>query len=275
MEETVKKRGRKKKEVAIQPENNESIENLDTPKEVSENVVTERKKRGRKKKWETATFKNNYVEKTEDNFFFKDHNDESASDLNFTHSLTFGNLFIKVQDKESYEPLDIKNFFKEDKKSCNIVVSSDEEDTCDEVKKDKPKHIKFYRNINCDETKIKHVQNNIRCYNCHHNFENLPFYLPIDYSPEYKRYKIFGNFCSPNCVKSYCINNSRFSDKSYLVGQFYRALFGQNFKIECAPSILTLKEYGGDKSIEEYRRLSYTNSRYTLNNINTKIINIS
>ena len=135
------------------------------------------------------------------------------------------------------------------------------------------KNVKHY-NRGVDITKTKQSISDVRCYNCHHTFKSIPFYLPIDYCSKLQRYKLFGNFCSPNCVKSYCISNKTFENKSYLVGQFYRALFGQDFRIKCAPSIFSLKEYGGDKSIEEFRKSSYANSRYTMNNINTKIINI-
>ena len=258
MEETVKKRGRKKKE----------------PQEVKCVVLEEqvKKKRGRKKKWETTTFKNNYIEdnQDEDTFNFED---AFAIEEDYSSSaLSFGNLCIHVHDKEKEENTDISDFFTEHNKDCNIILSSDEEDTCDIVKEN-VKNLKHY-NKGTDVTKAKSSVNDVRCYNCHHTFKNVPFYLPIDYCPKLQRYKLFGNFCSPNCVKSYCINNKSFENKSYLVGQFYRALFGQDFRIKCAPNILILKEYGGDKSIEEFRKLSYTNSRYTMNNINTKIITI-
>lgn len=262
MEEIQKKRGRKKKET------NEVSIVIEPVEEVT------KKKRGRKKKWETTTFKNNYIheEKNENQNAIFDAN-KQLNDNYSTNSLSFGNLCIQVHDKEKEDITSISDFFKPCQKECDIVISSDEEDTCDIVK-DTPKFLKHY-NMNMDVTQKKQNINNIRCYNCHHTFNSTPFYLPIDYCPKLKRYKLFGNYCSPNCVKSYCLNNKIFENKSYLVGQFYRSLFGQNFRIQCAPSIYTLKEYGGNKSIEEFRKLSYTNSRYTMNNINTKIINLS
>jgi hypothetical protein len=260
MEENVKKRGRKKKIVS------------DVTPVVSEEVV--KKKRGRKKKWETTTFKNNYIHENQDDEGFFENSDEIQEDYS-SSALSFGNLCIQVHDKEKEEDVDISDFFTEHNKECNIVLSSDEEDTCEVVKENVKnlKNVKHY-NRGTDITKTKQNTNEIRCYNCHHTFNIIPFYLPIDYCAKLHRYKLFGNFCSPNCVKSYSISNKNFEQKSYLVGQFYRTLFGQDFRIKCAPSIFTLKEYGGDKSIEEFRKLSYTNSRYTMNNINTKIINI-
>jgi|TARA_B110001450_G_scaffold42652_1_gene38909 hypothetical protein len=261
MEETVKKRGRKKKEIIT-----ESV-----PDENKEEPI--KKKRGRKKKWETTIFKNNYINDREvDDISFND--TEEIKDDYSTNALSFGNLCIQVHDKEKEEEtVNISDFFTEHNKDCNILVSSDEEDTCDVINEN-IKSVKHY-NRGVDVTKSKQEITDVRCYNCHHNFECIPFYLPIDYCSKLKRYKLFGNFCSPNCVKSYCLNNKIFENKSYLVGQFYRALFGQSFRFGCAPSIYTLKEYGGDKTIEQFRKLSYTNSRYTLKNINTKVINIS
>ena len=49
---------------------------------------------------------------------------------------------------------------------------------------------------------------NTRCYNCHHNFKNSPYFLPIDYCEQTKRFKITGNFCSPNCIKRYALINN-------------------------------------------------------------------
>mgnify|MGYP006117889791 FL=1 len=260
MEEVVKKRGRKKKETS----------NIEVDPDIHPDIPIEppKKKRGRKKKWETTAFKNNYVlDKDAPHPAF----DSNEIDENYsTNALSFGNLCIQVHDREREENIDIADFFTDQNKDCNIILSSDEEDTCDN-KKENFKSLKHY-NKGLDVTKTKQTNNEIRCYNCHHGFNCIPFYLPINYCSKLQRYKLFGNFCSPNCVKSYCLNNKTFENKSYLVGQFYRALFGQAFKIKCAPSILILKEYGGDKSIEEFRKLSYTNSRYTMNNINTKVI---
>lgn len=258
MDETIKKRGRKKKDICAP---------------VTESAPPEepvRKKRGRKKKWETTTFKNNYIQDKDYDELVYDN--EAIQDDYSTNALSFGNLCIQVHDKEKEENVNITDFFKEDPKDCDILLSSDEEDTCDYVKENIKTIKHYYNGINV--TKNMQNINEIRCYNCHHSFSCIPFYLPINYCPTLHRYKLFGNFCSPNCVKSFCLNNKIFANKSYLVGQFYRALFGQGFKIKCAPSIFTLKEYGGDKTIEEFRQLFYINSRYTMNNVNTKIIAI-
>lgn len=111
-----------------------------------------------------------------------------------------------------------------------------------------------------------------RCYNCHHNFNNKPFFLPINYDEQLQRFKVTGNYCSPNCVKSYAIKNNFNGQKLFLIGHMYRKLFGANYCIKPAPPIQTLKEYGGFLTIEQYRENFDNNKIYCLKNICSKVI---
>lgn len=256
MEEQVKRRGRKKAIINVE----------ENPANVEEPV---KKKRGRKKKWETTPFKNNYNLDGSESVTFEESDNFNDESYNI-NALNFGNLCIKVHDKDSEQNVSLHNYFVSNKDSCDIYLSDDEEDTCN-IKKNYSKELKLYSN-NVDNTENKLKTTDIRCFNCHYNFNNSPFFLPFDYSSKLDRYKLYGNFCSPNCVKSYALSNKIFEHKSYLVGQFYRRLFGSDFKIHTSPSIYNLKEYGGKMSIEEFRKSSYTNSRYTLCNINSKVV---
>ncbi len=261
MEETIKRRGRKK---IIQ----------DNAEIVPEQEEVVKKKRGRKKKWETTTFRNNYSTEGNEKVTFKEAGVIDREKYT-TNALNFGNLCIKVHDnKDSEKDTSLDNYFVNKKDTdCEIELSSDEEDTCN-VKKDTTRQLMHYKNNN-DVTGVKLKATDVRCFNCHHTFENSPFFLPFDYSSTLDRYKLFGNFCSPNCAKSYSMNNKSFENKAYLNGQFYRKLFGPHFRINPAPSILNLDKYGGKLSIEEFRKSFYTNSRYTINNINCKIVYIN
>lgn len=261
MEESLKKRGRKKNLI---DDNKESLEDCNEVK----------KKRGRKKKWESTPFKNNYNVEGADNLIFED-----ASIINkekySTNALNFGNLCIEVHDKNIIDNEDISDYFNKTNvnSDCKIFLSSDEEDTC-EVKKENYTKLKQYtNNKNTTENILKSTNN--KCFNCHNSFENLPFFLPFDYCSKLDRYKLFGNFCSPNCVKTYCLNNKIFENKMYIVGQFYRKLFGPDFRITPAKNFLCLKEYGGNLTIDEYRKSFYKNNRYTLKNINCKVVYIN
>ena len=116
------------------------------------------------------------------------------------------------------------------------------------------------------------IMSKIRCYNCHHNFNNKPFFLPIDYDAHIERFKVTGNFCSPNCVKSFSMNSKNLYQKTYLVGFMYRKLFGPYYNIKPAPPIQVLKEYGGKLSIEEFRATFDNNKSYKLKSICSKVI---
>ena len=255
--EEFKKRGRKKK---IQEEVKEQEEVKDQ-EVVKEQEVVVHKKRGRKKKWETTPFKNNFFGETAEVIKFDDNNSVMDESSYNTNKVKFGNLFIKIHDKE---PEQKPSFFEEttEKKECLLNLSSDDEEPILHKESNKKKSVVVY---NKEVSKA-------RCFNCHNFFDNSPFYLPFDHCPTLDRYKIYGNFCSPNCVKTFSNNSRHFQNKQHLVGQFYRKLFGADFRIKPAPSCLTLKDYGGDLTIEEYRASFYKNKRYTLSNINCKIV---
>tara|TARA_B100000963_G_scaffold361748_1_gene399233 strand:+ start:5796 stop:6569 length:774 start_codon:yes stop_codon:yes gene_type:complete len=255
-EQIVKKRGRKPKskteeEVTIKKEDN-------VPK-----------KRGRKKKWEITEMTTSNIVNDNINFNMQQKEEFVIGKDYVTNSLKFGNLNIKLHEVENTKEL----VFEEEKNNnteCLLEVSSDEELP---IIKDNFKTKKI-KNLNLYTTNSKQ-ESNIRCFNCHHHFDGKQFYLPIDYDQKLDRYKIFGNFCSPNCVKSYAFDNPLKINKPHLVGQFYRKLFGTDFRITSSPHILKLKEYGGDMTIEEYRKCLYKNDRYILSNINSKIVAIT
>ena len=116
------------------------------------------------------------------------------------------------------------------------------------------------------------IMSTFRCYHCHHNFNNKPFFLPTDYNSEIQRFKVTGNFCSPNCVKSYAFNSKLHSSKIYLVGHMYRTLFGANYTIKPAPPIQCLKEYGGFMTIEQYRASFENDKEYCLKNVCSRVV---
>jgi len=225
-------------------------------------------KRGRKKKWENSNFKNyttnrcdslNFVEKNSDLSIEK--NSETESGFN---ALNFGNLTIKVKARESqnYSLSFISNSKTTD---CAIEISDEEDQTTHKLE-----HKKIVKHKS-DRIQVL----NIRCYYCHHLFENKPFYIPLKYSENLDRYKLFGNFCSPNCAKSYCLSNKLLESKTHLLCKFYRELFGPSFNFSPAPCYLKLKEYGGNLTIEEFRKFSYINKDYTLSNILSNVIFIN
>lgn len=289
-----KKRGRKKKILS-----EEEIQNA-----LNEQIV--KKKRGRKKKWETETttkilnhspiiFNENIIEETNSVKIESNENYEQEQVL-------FGNLNIKlhtVKDNINFDSikqsLQKKNNCRINLTSSDLEESSEEEPNYDysvEIKNDNiindniKKKIKKKESFNIFEGKsIKSMKfytdqyshgeeiifSNIRCYNCHHKFNNQPFFIPTEYCSTTKKYKVTGNFCSPNCVKSYALNSKIFSNKIYLIGEMYRKLIGYDYLIKPAPPIQVLKEYGGNLTISEYRQTFDNKLTYNLLPICSKI----
>lgn len=267
----VKKRGRKPKISVIT-----ETEKIDKPDEIKDEPI--KKKRGRKKKWESEDNSSNYTSNNISDFLsFKNgtNTEKDLKDFN-KNSLCFGNLKIEILKKEN-EPKNYQDFFQEnDEDDCDLSLSDEDikkEDKIDvySTYNKSIKSINLYKNNKED----KLVRNNIRCYNCHHDFDNKPFYLPYEHCPKLDRFKLTGNFCSPNCVKSFCLKSKTYENKLYLIGFFYRRLFGQDFKIKPAPDIYNLKAYGGNMTIEEFRKSFYNNDKYILHNTNSKIIKIT
>tara|TARA_E500000178_G_scaffold356448_1_gene434459 strand:+ start:7508 stop:8395 length:888 start_codon:yes stop_codon:yes gene_type:complete len=281
--EEKKKRGRKKK----------SIDDKNMDKNIEELQIEQvKKKRGRKKKWEVETttkiIDNNPISFNENNNKYNDIIETDTKSYEQTNIL-FGNLNIKVHsNKENVQISDIKDTLIKNSKVNNVLSSKDycrinltasdfeDSDTDENINKKKyivEKNVKIMKYFS-DEFSNGHeiLMSPYRCYNCHHHFNNKPFFLPINYNDELKRFKVTGNFCSPNCVKSYALNNNFSGSKLYLIGYMYRKLFGAKYIIKPAPPIQTLKEYGGFLTIEKYRENFDNNKIYNLKNICSKII---
>ena len=257
---TEKKRGRKKKEKPIETE-----------------VSEVKKKRGRKKKWEVETTSKMLENKPVIFNTCIDNKTNSINNLNINNNnyeqqdISFGNLNIKLHtSKETQNTVDIlENLKNNSNTKINLEYKNDNF-------KKKNKNIEYktikvmthYKTTNDFGEQI--YLSNIKCYNCHHNFKNEPYFLPISYCVLTKRFKITGNFCSPNCVKRYAMtyHNNIVS----LISFMYKELFGYTYIIKTAPPFQTLKEYGGHLSIEEYRNSFNKNINYSLKNITTKVI---
>lgn len=296
-----KTRGRKKK---VQPEI-EDNSNIDIEQLQIEQV---KKKRGRKKKWEVETT-TKLIENSPISFSENSYKEEIKEiDDNYeAQNILFGNLNIKIHsNKEIVQVDDIKESLKKkDNSTCKINLtnsdyedSEDDDEICDNCD----------NNMITDSSKIKSIKTKIaklqssskkiveknmkvmkyftnefdcgneilispyRCYHCHHNFNNKPFFLPVDYNCELNRFKVTGNFCSPNCVKTYALNSKIYQNRIYLIGHMYRKLFGSNYTIKPAPPIQILKEYGGKLSIEEFRANFDNLKQYSVKNIFCKVL---
>jgi len=113
--------------------------------------------------------------------------------------------------------------------------------------------------------------NKILCWWCCHSFANEPIYLPeyVDNKNHEQIYYVRGNFCSLNCAAAYnlSLKDNRLLHRSYLLNLIYSSILTSDkvSKIIPAPPKEILKAFGGNMSIEEFRKESICyNKLYTL-----------
>ena len=91
------------------------------------------------------------------------------------------------------------------------------------------------------------------CFWCCHSFTNRPVVLPIRDTGEHLQ--VMGNYCSPECALSYLFDMRQDSHTRWeqlaLLNRVYSEACGG--KIYPAPPRSTLKLFGGNLSIQEYR----------------------
>lgn len=117
-----------------------------------------------------------------------------------------------------------------------------------------PKYISLKTN---KKIRIKKTKN--RCRWDGHTFKNTPCFLPEYYQGG--KYHVTRCFCSFNCALAfnlYYIKDSRVDERKSLVHQLYREIYDipddEPVKIPIAAEVDILESYGGDMSIEDYRK---------------------
>jgi len=101
------------------------------------------------------------------------------------------------------------------------------------------------------------------CWNCCHHFEEQnKKEIPINYDKEV--FHVYGCFCSFECGGRYLLNNfngSELWEKISLLNIYYTISTKSTHKLKIAPPILYLDLFGGNLTIDEYRKnTSYTDS---------------
>lgn len=99
------------------------------------------------------------------------------------------------------------------------------------------------------------------CWNCCHSFHiRSKKEIPINYDNDI--FHTYGNFCSFECGGRYILNNFNGSElwgKISLLNIYYNISTNKRDKLKIAPPVLYLKSFGGNLTIDDYRR----NSSYT------------
>jgi hypothetical protein len=93
------------------------------------------------------------------------------------------------------------------------------------------------------------------CWWCSHPFTNQPFYIPTKMVGD--KYQVYGYFCSVNCAFAYSSekNDYKVWERNSMIIKLCKTILNlDNPYITAAQQKYKLKEFGGDLSIEEYRK---------------------
>ena len=287
--EVKKKRGRKPKNFYI----------------TDEVHIVEKKKRGRKKKYEIENF-DKIVNRNEINNFnhhivYSDDEElpqpEQPSNVK---QVSFGNLNITVSKKTEETSDDVSNF----KSTMRNHVINENEYASDEEKEIPIENIlslnqenfeKYYKGSkkyipDCTETVkdqsvkrlrvvscLKNVisddewpdKTNVCCWWCCNKFDTTPCTLPTRYDSLRKRFTFMGIFCSWNCTKSYNFDmvDHKKTERSMLITFLVQQMYGiyDAINIKPSPPRQCLKMFGGYMTIDEFRNNASLVDSYHLN----------
>jgi hypothetical protein len=115
-------------------------------------------------------------------------------------------------------------------------------------------------NVNKILTHNLNFNKNTKCWWCKNCFDSPAVQLPEDYYNN--TFYCIGNFCSFNCMKSYNLdlNDTLTYKRDSLINLLYFKTYSDTKTITAAPHWITLQEYGGNLTIEQFRENSLTNT---------------
>ena len=109
--------------------------------------------------------------------------------------------------------------------------------------------------IHDGESKWKE-KTDIACWWCTYNFDTMPCAIPEKF---YKnKFYVFGCFCSYNCAVAYNldINDYKLWERYSLIKLLYYKITGEHVNIMPAPPRQSLKKFGGNTDIKQFRNNS-------------------
>ena len=95
------------------------------------------------------------------------------------------------------------------------------------------------------------------CWWCCHEFKGTPLSLPYKYYDRQNKFMTAGTFCSWSCMKTYALDTYGINRGSIICGNMImmrKKLFGKLGSIKPAPKKYRLVEFGGDLTIDEFRK---------------------
>lgn len=95
------------------------------------------------------------------------------------------------------------------------------------------------------------------CWWCCHEFKGTPLSMPYKHDERKNKFLTTGTFCSWSCMKTYALDTYGINRGSIICGNMImmrRKLFGKLGNIKPAPKRIRLVEFGGDLTIEQFRK---------------------
>lgn len=262
---TIKKRGRKKKsETAEIIQEIEPCEQQDIAKKTTEEV----KKRGRKPKAVYTSF----GPAPEVQFTSDDEN--IVMKLNLTKEIDeLSVMSLHDDDPGGYDPTMSCAF---DCKPLEYVCASDDDKEFDIDTQDSSHEygvrstLRVVELLKDFEEKNKNNEwpssTSIHCYWCCHKFDTAPVGIPVKYSNG--KFFVTGCFCSLECATAHNLSGKESIDEIWErnnLTNFLSKTIGYKDMIKPAPNRLALKCFGGHLSIEEFRSFHNTNKLINVN----------
>ncbi len=103
-----------------------------------------------------------------------------------------------------------------------------------------------------------------KCYWCHHTFTDIPIYTPVKYDSDTDIFHVQDNFCCFSHAASYITATYRsdFNTKLTLLYFLQYKMLNEIKPIPIVPPVqLLVKDWGnGDMTMDEYKKLGYTNN---------------
>jgi hypothetical protein len=208
-----------------------------------------KKKRGRKPKNYLIT--NLKVDKNINNL---------VENINSEEEKIIFHLPITINEINSYDNDNNLNIFIKSELEINNKPTFIESDHSEYVSSENlEKNIYLNKSINNINTHILNFNSKTKCWWCKNLFNTPSIELPEDFYNN--TFFCIGHFCSYNCALAYNLdmNDIITSKRTSLLNLIYYKTYSEFSNIVSAPHWITLEEYGGNLSINEFRENSIIN----------------
>lgn len=103
-----------------------------------------------------------------------------------------------------------------------------------------------------EESSKLHTADSIWCWWCCHPFQTKSLKCPVHYRGN--NFECVGNFCSPECTAAFILESGEKYGDKYEEMELLHSMLKSTERIKPAPSRESLNVFGGDLSIEEFRK---------------------